>query len=396
MRIQYLLLLSMFIRVVTHNIWTNNKIKPRLYKIIKNRNSFKIMLSHKNNNNQTDQTDQTDQTEETAKEKKIIKHIVLAGGGAMGFAFYGALRESCYKEIWKQEDIETIYGTSIGTILSVFLSLGYDWNVLDDFIIKRPWQNVFKFQLPMALNVITKQGIFDRSTINDIFLPLFKGKDIPIDINLLDFYHLTKREIHFITTELNQMETEDISYKTHPEWKVLDAVYASCCLPFLFSPFYYETPVSDSKGGDRESTSGVSGLMTRKQAFIDGGMLMNFPLNLCLSAGHDPREVLAIRRINEKEDNEEVFHPKNTLFEIAFSLILKLIAKIEEPVVVQEIGYHIDIENSIYNLYSYIYNCIYSEDARKTLIELGVRCVRPPLTIVESEDIDKDLTEEKL
>ena len=377
MRIQYLLLLSMFIRAVTHNIWTNNKIKPRLYKIIKNRNQFKIMLSHKNNNNQTDQT------EEPAKEKKTIKHIVLAGGGAMGFAFYGALRESCYKEIWKHENIETIYGTSIGTIIGVMLSLGYDWNVLDDFIIKRPWQNVFKFQLPMALNVITKQGIFDRSTINALFLPLFKGKDIPIDINLLDFYHLTKREIHFITTELNAMEIEDISYKTHPEWKVLDAVYASCCLPFLFSPFYYETPVSSSssssssssEGEERERGEEREKKEITKKAYIDGGVLMNFPLNLCIADGYDPRETLAIRRINEKNEKEEAFHPKNTLFEIAFSLILKLIAKIEEPVIIQDIGYHIDIENSIYNLYSYIYNCIYSEDARKTLIEIGVRCV---------------------
>jgi predicted acylesterase/phospholipase RssA len=332
----------------------------------------------------------------SSKEKTTIKHIVLAGGGAMGFAFYGALRESCQKEIWKQEDIETIYGTSIGTIISVFLSLGYEWNVLDDFIIKRPWQNVFKFQLPMALNVITKQGIFDRSTINVIFLPLFKGRDIPIDINLLDFYHLTKREIHFITTELNQMEIEDISYKTHPEWKVLDAVYASCCLPFLFSPFYYEKVLSVSEGGEGDKGGEGKGVLTKKQAFIDGGVLMNFPLNLCLSAGHDPREVLAIRRINAKEDNEEVFHPKSTLFELSFSLILKLIAKIEEPVVIQEIGYHIDIENSIYNLYSYIYNCIYSEDARKTLIEMGVRCVHPPLPTVESEDIDKGLVEEKV
>jgi len=289
------------------------------------------------------------------EKRKTIKHIVMSGGGAMGFAYYGSLRESHQKGIWKHADIETIYGTSIGTIMAVIVSLGYDWTILDDFMIKRPWHHVFKFQLPMALNVLTKQGIFDKTVIHDIFLPLFKGKDIPIDINLRDFYHLTKREIHFITTEINELVTEDISYKTHPEWKVVDAVYVSCCLPFLFSPFFLE----------KES-----------KAYIDGGILMNFPLNLCLSIADDPREIMAIRRVDTKK-REMPFQANSTLFDMGFSLILKLIEKIETPVSipVQEIGHSIEIENSVYNLYSYIYNCIHSEEARKDLVGLGVRSV---------------------
>jgi predicted acylesterase/phospholipase RssA len=292
--------------------------------------------------------------EQEKKQEKIIKHIVMSGGGAMGFAYYGALRESHQKGLWKHEDIETIYGTSIGTIMGVIISLGYDWSILDDFIVKRPWHHVFKFQLPMALNVITKQGIFDKTVIHDIFLPLFKGKDIPIDINLQDFYDLTKREIHFITTEVYALKTEDISYKTHPEWKLVDAVYVSCCLPFLFTPFFLE---NESK------------------VFIDGGILMNFPLNLCISSADDPEEIMAIQRVDGKTREGIPFHANSTFFEMAFSLILKLIEKIEIPVSVQKIGYSVDIENSVYNLYSYIYNCIHSEEARKELVLLGVQSV---------------------
>jgi len=294
--------------------------------------------------------------EKDLEKEKTIKHIVMSGGGAMGFAYYGSLRESHQKGIWKHEDIETIYGTSIGTIMGVIISLGYDWTVLDDFIIKRPWHHVFKFQLPMALNVITKQGVFDKTVIHDIFLPLFKGKDIPIDINLQDLYNITKREIHFITTEINEFVTEDISYKTHPEWKVVDAVYASCCLPFLFTPFFLENGSKDQK------------------AYIDGGILMNFPLNLCISRGHDPGEIMAIQRVDGSK-KERPFHYNSTFFEMAFSLILKLIEKIEVPISVKKIGYSVDIENSVYNLYSYIYNCIHSEEARKDLVLLGVRSV---------------------
>lgn len=300
----------------------------------------------------------------------VIKHIVMAGGGAMGFAFYGALRESHQQGTWKQENIETIYATSIGTIMGTIISLGYDWSVIDNFLIKRPWQHVFKFQLPMAFNLITKQGIFDQTTIYEIFLPLFKGKDIPMDICLLDFYHLTKRDIHFIATEINTMQIEDISYKTHPEWKVIDAIYASCCLPFLFSPFYYTAATAAGSLEPKKEPP-----KEPQKAFMDGGILMNFPLNLCIAEGYDPREILSIRRVKQS-NGTELLHPNNTMIELSFSLILKLIEKIEKPPVqLQEIGYLVNIENSVYSLYTYLFNCIHYEETRRELINIGVNAV---------------------
>lgn len=363
-----ILLLCMFrinIPLLKNNVNRYNKIKHKyyIYKGLPTNTSFRMEEIQK----KQEPGKNPDKNIEKALEKeKTIKHIVMSGGGAMGFAYYGSLRESHQKGLWKHEDIETIYGTSIGTIMAVIISLGYDWSILDDFIIKRPWHHVFKFQLPMALNVITKQGIFDKTVIHDIFLPLFKGKDIPIDINLQDFYNLTKREIHFITTEVYALKTEDISYKTHPEWKLVDAVYVSCCLPFLFTPFFLQ----EVGGGQK--------------VFIDGGILMNFPLNLCISIADHPEEILAIQRVDGKTREDIPFHANSTFFEMAFSLILKLIEKIEIPISVQKIGYSVDIENSVYNLYSYIYNCIHSEEARKELVLLGVQSV--PLKLEERKE----------
>ena len=55
-----------------------------------------------------------------------IKHLVLSGGGVSGFTFYGILRETHRIGLWKLENIETMYGTSIGAVLSVMLALGYE------------------------------------------------------------------------------------------------------------------------------------------------------------------------------------------------------------------------------------------------------------------------------
>ena len=378
------MLLSMVCRgfstKITNIVFRNNKIKHNNYNQIKPDFMTKpekpvVELPEIMDVDISNNTSQNTST--ITSTNPVIKHIVMAGGGAMGFAFYGALKESHQQGKWKQEDIKTIYATSIGTIMGTIISLGYDWSVIDNFLIKRPWQQVFKFQLPMAFNLITKQGIFDQTTIYEIFLPLFKGKDIPMDICLLDFYHLTKRDIHFIATEINTMQIEDISYKTHPEWKVIDAIYASCCLPFLFSPFYYYT----------------TGSLEPQKAFMDGGILMNFPLNLCIAEGYDPREILSIRRIKNNTTTEPL-QPNNTMIELSLSLVLKLIEKIEKPPVqLQEIGYLVNIETSVYNLYTYLFNCIHYEETRRELINIGVNAVSTERSSTERSSTERSSTE---
>ena len=126
-----------------------------------------------------------------------IKHLVISGGGAAGFSYYGVLKQTQIRGLWNTENIKSIYATSAGTIIAVILSLGYDWNTIDDYIVKRPWHKVFKFELSMGLKSILNQGIFDINVLQETFKPLFKGKDIPIDISLLDFYERTNKEIHF-------------------------------------------------------------------------------------------------------------------------------------------------------------------------------------------------------
>ena len=66
-----------------------------------------------------------------------IKHIVISGGGPTGFITYGAACHLAKCNFWKLEDIETIYGCSVGAYIGVVLSLGYDWEWLDDYFIKK-------------------------------------------------------------------------------------------------------------------------------------------------------------------------------------------------------------------------------------------------------------------
>jgi predicted acylesterase/phospholipase RssA len=94
-----------------------------------------------------------------------IRHLVISGGGQTGFTFYGILKEAEKQGFWNIGDITSMYGTSIGTFISVMLCLKYDWETIDNYLIKRPWQEIFKIDLYSVIQSFEKRGIFNVQTI---------------------------------------------------------------------------------------------------------------------------------------------------------------------------------------------------------------------------------------
>ena len=290
---------------------------------------------------------------EVMPEKPIIKHIVCSGGGLAGFAFYGAIKESHKQGLWQLENIRSIYGTSIGTIVAVMVALNYDWETLDDYLIKRPWQNVFTFNLYSILDTINKRGLFGIEIIKDIFLPLFNGKDIKIDITLLEFYKLTNIEIHMCLTDVNAFQLVDISHKTHPEWTVIEAVYGSCAVPVLYAP-----------------------LFKNNECYCDGGVLVNYPLAQSIQNGANPTEILGMRYNGSSADEcDRTVTPETSLLDYVIAIINKLtgFSKNEQPTNNIAKEYEIWCQSlSIYDLIESTNN----SDLRLRLIQQGIDVVR--------------------
>jgi predicted acylesterase/phospholipase RssA len=93
---------------------------------------------------------------------KIIRHLVLSGGGFTGFCFYGALRETNIHGFWNIKNINTIHATSVGSLIGVCISMGHDWETLDNYIINRPWNQLFKIDLQAIINSISNRGLFNE------------------------------------------------------------------------------------------------------------------------------------------------------------------------------------------------------------------------------------------
>lgn len=211
-----------------------------------------------------------------------IKHLVLSGGGPIGIVYLGALEYIHNEGFWKIEDIESIYATSVGTMLAVVLGLKYDWETINTYFIDRPWKDLFKVTAKQIVDVYTRKGLFDNTHIDKMFKPLLQAKDLSLTITMKEFYEYTKIEMFFYAFDLNTYKTIELSYKTHPDLLLTKAVYMSSSVPGLFVPTFLDD-----------------------KCIIDGYPLANFPINYCLKDHNDLDEILGFNYVCTNTDGEE-------------------------------------------------------------------------------------------
>jgi len=237
---------------------------------------------------------------DASPQKSPIQHIVMSGGGVFGYVEYGVLKASHKAGLWKHSDLKSMYGTSVGSIFLFIICLAFEWDVLDDYIINRPWHNIFSFDIPTLLQSYEKKGILSMKVIEDICEPLLKAKDLSLQSTLQDLYDVTKIDVHIFTSEMETFELVDLSWKTHPDWKITDCLYSSCCLPILFPPF-----LKDGK------------------LYIDGGLFNNYPIQICAKHAEHPDTILGIKN----KHVHCVIDDKTNLFDYLLTLILSAIQK---------------------------------------------------------------------
>lgn len=281
-----------------------------------------------------------------------IKHLVLSGGGPSGFLLYGSARYLSQKGFWNISNIRTIYGCSIGAFIGIILSLNYEWELLDDYFIKRPWNKVIDTTINKFVDIYSKCGLISDKFIIESIKSLFTAKDLNIDTTMKELYDITNIEIHIYSTNLNSeiLEKIDISYKTHPELSVITALKMSMAFPIVFEPVYIED-----------------------NCYIDGGILNNLPLNDCIEQTNaDTNEILVFKNKKINNNNNNNLYTNSTLIDYTHILIQKI-----QKYVCSEKDQKC-IKNTVYctiNEYNINdwFEILSSRDKREKLIEDGSR-----------------------
>lgn len=282
-----------------------------------------------------------------------VENIVINGGGTTIFNTYGALKQSNLDGIWSHDSVHSYYGTSAGGIMSVIMALQYSWDELDDFIIKRPWQNVWKINVLNTYDYYLNKGVYGIELYYDIFGPLFRGKDLELTITLKEFYEVSKKNIYLYAVKISTFEITEFSHLSHPDMKVLDALHASAALPILFKPAEYEG-----------------------ELYTDGGFLLNYPLAKCSA---DPKTILGIR--NAYTENNTNINKVEGIFEY-LSYILNMVVDKNQCESTVKPGYEI-LLNAGYIDYSSILRLANSQEERETLINKGVEDAKAIIVLPE-------------
>jgi predicted acylesterase/phospholipase RssA len=275
-----------------------------------------------------------------------IKNLVFSGGGPSMIQTIGSLQCIEDHKFIDIKNIETIYGTSAGAIVGTMLCLKFDWETINDYIIKRPWHEVFPINVQNIFDAYTKKGIFDIKTIDKCFKPLLAAKDLSMEITMKELYEYSKIELHFFTFEINNFKLEDISYLTNPDLKLLTALQMTCGIPILVTPVCFEG-----------------------KCYIDGGIMCNYPLKYCLESGKKEEETLGFK--NQYDDNTNHVNSESTLLDFIMCFLFKVIHSLSidhtQPKIKNEL-----VCNISFLSIDVFRTAMSSIDTRKLLLQSGI------------------------
>ena len=278
----------------------------------------------------------------------VIKHLVFSGGSYHGLKIVGVLKKLHEDKFYNIENIKNIYATSVGSLIAVIISLKIPFEDIYQYIVKRPWDKAFNLSTDMLFNMLSDKGILDKSFFLKILIKLFKTADLSVDITMKDFFNTTNIFLHLFSVKVNNFEVIELSHITYPDLPIIDAVYMSCSIPFIFQPAFFE----DSY-------------------MIDGAVLCNFPITQCINnVDVNKDEILAINIIYKKNIKKEV--GKNTnLLKYAHHLFDSLVScSNKKNYDLQNIKYLITIEANLSSV-DIGYKLMQESSARKKQIDEG-------------------------
>jgi predicted acylesterase/phospholipase RssA len=201
-------------------------------------------------------------------------HLVIGPGAMAVYGFLGALSAVGL------QDIEEVSGSSAGAVLGLLVCTGKTIDEIRDIVFGVEWKELTKLNI---VSFIKKFGLIPYAPIKAKLIELCGGN--------LTFKDLPKK-LHVTSFCMNRNVTEYFSVDNAPDMSVIDAVYMSMSIPFLFETLKLNT-----------------------FTYIDGSAREIVPSLAFLNK--DPKDVLIIQKERHKSHFDEITNIKEFLICIA-------------------------------------------------------------------------------
>lgn len=227
-------------------------------------------------------------------------NIVISGGAMKAISSIGCIQYLEEVDIIKH--MKNLLGTSAGSILCLFLVLGFSSNDITTFIVEQFQKTeVVQLDIEEAFLLFENYGISSGTNLT-IFLEamLIKKLGKP-DVTFLELAKITGKNLIVCVANITDEHEEFWSVDTVPNMSVLFAIRTSCSLPLIFTPTRY-----------------------KDKWYVDGGIYNNFPINyFCTNVLKDVIGINVLSKSSQEKDITDFFGYISRIFSTAWKQLLK-------------------------------------------------------------------------
>lgn len=181
--------------------------------------------------------------------------MVIAGGVIKSLSAIGCVRY--LEETNRLSLIRNFLGCSAGSIMSLFLTLGFSSKEIEAFLqhnLARP--DVSSINIDEMFCLVERLGLNRGKNIEAFVASMLSTKmGGLLDATFLDVAKHTGKNLIVCVTNLTKGKAEYWSVDTVPNMSVIKAIRASCCIPLVFTPVFHNSDI-----------------------YVDGGLFDNFPI----------------------------------------------------------------------------------------------------------------------
>jgi predicted acylesterase/phospholipase RssA len=209
--------------------------------------------------------------------------LVIAGGAIKSLSAIGSI--AYLEEVHLVQNLKHFIGTSAGSIICLFMVLGYKAQEIVKFLN----ENIERDEIA-NVNIEDFFGIIDNYGLNlgknlELFLSSAIYEKMKVkDVTFLDLVKHTGKDFIVCVSNLTKEKEEFWCVDTVPNMSVVKAIKASCSLPILFTPTKYN--------GD---------------LYLDGGLYNNFPIDYFTKSVSDIKDIIGINIVSSSKKNTNTF-----------------------------------------------------------------------------------------
>lgn len=213
--------------------------------------------------------------------------MVVAGGAIRTFASIGTIKYLEEQDF--MNSIKHFVGTSAGSVICLFLVLGYTSKEIFDFILanfKR--DEIASIKIEDVFQIINNYGLNLGANISTFVATMLYQKLKVKDITFLELAKHTGKNLVVCVANLTKQQEEYWSVDTTPSMSVIKAIKTSCSLPILFTPTKHNGDI-----------------------YIDGGIYNNFPIHYFYDNMQRPsdgiKDIIGINITSSPPNNNDDF-----------------------------------------------------------------------------------------